>query len=83
MDQRPSKFTVDVETSDLKIWEKILSMLTPNEQKQADKSKSEIRVPYLGAKEIVVRTSDNKDIAFAAISDSYGQKVDWSVYREN
>ena len=44
----PSKFAVPPFASDDEIWIKILEVLTPSEQLEASRSKSEFNDPYMG-----------------------------------
>ena len=65
----PSKFSVPPFASDDEKWIKILELLTPSEQLEASRSKSEFNDPYIGGKEIIVKRSDQSDIAVALLSE--------------
>tara|TARA_Y100001968_G_scaffold327500_1_gene372680 strand:- start:909 stop:1172 length:264 start_codon:yes stop_codon:yes gene_type:complete len=79
---RPSKFSVPPFASDDEIWIKILEVLTPSEQLEANRSKSEFNDPYMGGKEIIVRRSDKTDIAVALLSEINADGDEWAIYRE-
>ena len=78
----PSKFSVPPFASDDEIWIKILEVLTPTEQSEACRSKSEFNHPYLGGKEIIVKRFDNSDIAVALLSEVNSDGDEWAIYRE-
>ena len=78
----PSKFCVPPFSSDDEIWLKILEVLTPSEQLEADRSKSEFNDPYTGGKEIIVKRSDQSDIAVALLSEVTPEGDEWAIYRE-
>ena len=78
----PSTFSVGALATDDEIWAKILETLTYQERKAADKLNSEIREPYIGAKEIIVRAKDNSNIAIATLSEIHGGETKWAVYKE-
>ena len=78
----PSKFSVPPFASDDEIWNKILEVLTPSEQFEASRSKSEFNDPYMGGKEIIVKRSDHSDIAVAVLSEVSADGDDWAIYRE-
>ncbi len=78
----PSKFSVPPLASDDEIWIKILEVLTPTEQSEASRSKSEFNHPYLGGKEIIVKRSDHSDIAVALLSEVNADGDEWAIYRE-
>ena len=78
----PSKFTISILATDDEIWDKVLDTLTLKERGLADKLNSEIIEPYLGAKEIVIRTKDNSNIAIATLSEINGEETEWAVYKE-
>ena len=78
----PSKFSVPPFASDDEIWIKILGILTPSEQLEANRSKSEFNNPYMGGKEIVVKRSDKSDIAVALLSEVTPDGDEWAIYRE-
>ena len=78
----PSKFSVPPFASDDEIWIKILGALTPSEQLEACRSKSEFNNPYMGCKEIIVKRSDQSDIAVALLSEVTNDGDEWAIYRE-
>ena len=78
----PSKFSVSILATDDEIWDKVLDTLTLKERVLVDKFNSEIIEPYLGAKEIVIRTKDNSNIAIATLSEIHGGETKWAVYKE-
>ena len=78
----PSKFSVPPFASDDEIWSKILQVLTPLEQLEANRSKSEFNDPYMGGKEIIVKRSDHSDIAVALLSEVTADGDEWAIYRE-
>ena len=78
----PSKFSIPPFASDDEIWIKILGILTPSEQLEANRSKSEFNNPYMGGKEIVVKRSDKSDIAVALLSEVTPDGDEWAIYRE-
>ena len=78
----PSKFSVPPFSSDDEIWIKILEVLTPSEQLEADRSKSEFNDPYIGGKEIIIKRSDQSDIAVALLSEVTSNGDEWAIYRE-
>ena len=79
----PSKFSVPPFASDDEIWIKILEVLTPFEKLEANRSKSEFNVPYMGGKEIIVKRFDESDIAVALLSEVKADGDDWAIYRES
>ena len=78
----PSKFSVPPFSSDDEIWMKILEVLSPSEQLEASRSKSEFNDPYMGGKEIIVKRSDHSDIAVALLSEVSSSGDEWAIYRE-
>ena len=78
----PSKFSVPPFASDDEIWVEILEVLTPFEKLQANRSKSEFNDPYMGGKEIIVKRSDQSDIAVALLSEVTADGDEWAIYRE-
>ena len=78
----PSKFTVKSDATDDEVWNKILETLTSDERNEADRSISDVHEPYLGCKEIIVKTTKNSNIAYASISEIRQDEIDWSVYKE-
>ena len=78
----PSKFSVPPFSSDDEIWNKILGVLTPSEQLDANRLKSEFNDPYMGGKEIIVKRSDQSDIAVAMLSEVTPDGDEWAIYRE-
>ena len=78
----PSKFAVPPFASDGEIWIKILEVLTPSEQLEASRSKSEFNDPYMGGKEIIVKRSDYSEIAVALLSEISSVGDEWAIYRE-
>tara|TARA_B100000965_G_scaffold385779_1_gene387348 strand:+ start:845 stop:1108 length:264 start_codon:yes stop_codon:yes gene_type:complete len=78
----PSKFSVPPFASDDDIWIKILEVLTPLEQSEASRTKSEFNDPYMGGKEIIVKRSDKSDIAVALLSEVTSHGDEWAIYRE-
>ncbi len=78
----PSKFAVPPFASDDEIWNKILEVLTPSEQLEASRSKSEFNDPYMGGKEIIVKRADHSDIAVALLSEVSAVGDEWAIYRE-
>ena len=78
----PSKFSVPPFASNDEIWIKILEVLTPSEQLEASRSKSEFNDPYMGGKEIIVKRSDQSDIAVALLSEVTADGDEWAIYRE-
>ena len=78
----PSKFSVPPFASDDEIWKKILEVLTPSEQLEASRSKSEFNDPYIGGKEIIVKRIDQSDIAVAVLSEVNPDGDEWAIYRE-
>ena len=78
----PSKFSVPPFASDDEIWIKILEVLTPPEQIEANKSKSEFNNPYMGGKEIIVKRFDESHIAVALLSEVNPLGDEWAIYRE-
>ena len=78
----PSKFSVPPFASDDEIWNKIIDVLSPSEQLEANRSKSEFNDPYMGGKEIIVKRSDLSDIAVAVLSEVTADGDDWAIYRE-
>ena len=79
---RPSKFSVPPFASDDEIWIKILEVLTPSEQLEASRTKSEFNDPYMGGKEIIVKRADQSEIAVALLSEVTDHGDDWAIYRE-
>ena len=77
-----SKFSLPPFASDDEIWIKILELLTPTEQIEANRSKSEFNDPYMGGKEIIVKRSDQSDIAVALLSEVTADGDEWAIYRE-
>ena len=78
----PSKFAVPPFASDDEVWVKILQLLTPLEQSEANRSKSEFNDPYMGGKEIIVRRFDQSEIAVALLSEVTSDGDEWAIYRE-
>ena len=78
----PSKFSVPPFASDDEIWVKILQLLTPSEQSEANRSESEFNDPYMGGKEIIVKRSDHSEIAVALLSEVTSDGDEWAIYRE-
>ena len=78
-----SKFTINTDASEDEVWNKILETLDPQERKEADRLTSEINEPYQGGKEIIVKSHNNSNIAFASISEIRINETDWSVYKES
>ena len=78
----PSKFAVPPFSSDDEIWIKILEVLSPSEQLEACRSKSEFNDPYIGGKEIIVKRFDESDIAVALLSEVNADGDEWAIYRE-
>tara|TARA_Y100001968_G_C19033682_1_gene561052 strand:- start:364 stop:627 length:264 start_codon:yes stop_codon:yes gene_type:complete len=78
----PSKFSVPPFASDDEIWIKILEVLTPSEKLEANRTKSEFNDPYMGGKEIIVKRSDESDIAVALLSEVNVDGDEWAIYRE-
>ena len=78
----PSKFAVPPFASDDEIWIKILEVLTPSEQLEASRSKSEFNDPYMGGKEIIVKRTDHSDIAVALLSEVSAFGDEWAIYSE-
>ena len=78
----PSKFSVPPFASDDEIWVKILEVLTPLEQSEASRAKSEFNDPYMGGKEIIVKRSDLSEIAVALLSEVSSDGDEWAIYRE-
>ena len=78
----PSKFSVPPFASDDEIWIKILAVLTPLEKLEANRSKSEFNIPYVGSKEIIVKRFDESDIAVALLSEVKADGDEWAIYRE-
>ena len=81
-EKSPSKFSVPPLASDDEIWMKILGVLTPSEQLEANRSESEFNDPYIGGKEIIVKRSDQSDIAVAVLSEITPDGDEWAIYRE-
>ncbi len=77
-----SKFSVPPFALDDEIWIKILELLTPTEQIEANRSKSEFNDPYMGGKEIIVKRSDQSEIAIAVLSEVTADGDEWAIYRE-
>ncbi len=78
----PSKFFVPPFASNDEIWIKLLEVLTPSEQIEANRSKSEFNDPYMGGKEIIVKRSDQSDIAVALLSEVTADGDEWAIYKE-
>ena len=78
----PSKFSVPPFASDDELWIEILELLTPSEQLEASRSKSECNDPYIGGKGIIVKRSDHSDIAVALLSEVTADGDEWAIYRE-
>ena len=78
----PSKFSVPPFASDDEVWVKILQLLTPLERSEANRSKSEFNAPYVGGKEIIVKRSDQSEIAVALLSEVTSDGDEWAIYRE-
>ena len=78
----PSKFSVPPFASNDEIWIKVLEALTPSEQLEANRSKSEFNNPYMGGKEVIVKRSDETDIAIALLSEVTNDGDEWAIYRE-
>ena len=78
----PSKFSVPPFASDDEIWLKILQVLTPSEQSEANRSISEFNDPYMGGKEIIIKRSDHSEIAVALLSEVTSDGDEWAIYRE-
>ena len=78
----PSKFSVPPFASDDEIWLKILEALTPAEQLLASRSISEFNNPYMGCKEVIVKSCDHCDIAVALLSEVTSDGDEWAIYRE-
>ena len=78
----PSKFSVPPFASDDFIWKEILELLTPLEKIEANRSKSEFNDPYMGGKEIIVKRSDQSEIAVALLSEVTPDGDEWAIYRE-
>ena len=81
-DNSLSKFSVPPFASDEEIWVKILQLLTPLEQSEANRSKSDFNDPYMGGKEIIVKRLDGSDIAVALLSEVNADGDEWAIYRE-
>ena len=60
----------------------MLELLTPSEQLEASRSKSEFNDPYIGGKEIVVKRFDDSGIAVALLSEVRADGDEWAIYRE-
>tara|TARA_Y100001968_G_C19250081_1_gene663957 strand:+ start:621 stop:890 length:270 start_codon:yes stop_codon:yes gene_type:complete len=78
----PSKFSLPPFASDDEIWNKILEVLSSVEREDASRLNSEFNDPYLGGKEIIVRRSDDSDIAVALLSEVNSEGDEWAIYRE-
>jgi len=78
----PSKFSVTPFASDDEIWIKILEVLPASEQLDASRSESEFNDPYMGGKEIIVKRSDQSEIAVALLSEVTADGDEWAIYRE-
>ena len=78
----PSKFSVPPFASDDEVWIKILEVLSPSEQLEADRSKSEFNYPYIGGKEIIVKRLDQSEIAVALLSEVTPEGDEWAIYKE-
>ena len=78
----PSKFSVPPFATDDEIWIKILDALTPAEQLEASRAKSEFNNPYVGCKEVIVKSTDESDIAVALLSEVTNDGDEWAIYRE-
>ena len=79
---RPSKFSVPPFASDDEIWIQILEGLTPSEQLEASRTKSEFNNPYMGCKEVIVKRDDDSEIAVALLSEVTSEGDEWAIYRE-
>ena len=77
-----SKFSVPPFASDDEIWFKILEVLSSSEQLEASRLQSEFNDPYMGGKEIIVKRSDQSDIAVALLSEVTAVGDEWAIYRE-
>ncbi len=77
-----SKFSVPPFASDDEIWIKILELLSSSEQLEANRSKSEFNDLYLGGKEIIVKRTDQSEIAVALLSEVTADGDEWAIYRE-
>ena len=86
MDKRkensPSKFSVPPFASDDDIWNEILEVLTPLEKAEANRLKSDFNDPYIGGKEIIVKSFDESNIAVASLSEVNAERDEWAIYRE-
>ena len=82
MPKKLSKFRVPPLSSDDEIWLKILEVLSPQEKKEVSKCLSEFNEPYLSCKEVIVRSQDNIEIAFAIRSEINKKGDEWAIYRE-
>ena len=78
----PSKFSISSTATDDEIWVKVLDLLPSEDREQADKCSSVIQEPYLGGKEIIIRRSNQTNIAYASISEINKDENEWAVYRE-
>ena len=78
----PSKFSVPPFASDDEIWIKILEVLTPSEQVEASRLKSEFNDLYMGGREIIVKRFDLSDIVVALLSEVTADGDEWAIYRE-
>ena len=78
----PSKFSVPPFSSDDDIWKNILEALTPLERIEANRLKSKFNHPYMGGKEVIVKRSDESDIAVALMSEVKPDGDEWAIYRE-
>ena len=83
IENSPSKFSVPPFASDDEIWIKILEVLTPCEQLEANRTKSEFNDPYMFGKEIIVKRFDESDIAVALLSEVKADGDEWAIYRES
>tara|TARA_B100000965_G_scaffold342095_2_gene311164 strand:- start:668 stop:931 length:264 start_codon:yes stop_codon:yes gene_type:complete len=81
-EKTPSKFSVPPFATDDDIWNKILEALTPSEKLAANRSKSEFNDPFMGGKEIIVKSVDKSDIAIALLSEVKADGDEWAIYRE-
>ncbi len=78
----PSKFSVPPFSSNDDIWNKILEVLTPSEKLEASRLKSEFNDPYMGGKEIIVKSFNESAIAVALLSEVKADGDEWAIYRE-
>ena len=81
-EKSPSKFSVPPFSTDDEIWRRILQVLTPSEKLKANRAKSQFNDPFLGGKEIFVKSIKNEDIAVAMLSEVRADGDEWAIYRE-